>query len=757
MMVPINDPNVSIERANYIGADGLVITGFDSKWWENNESFKGYLQQFKDAGFPIAGKWGHHCEYENYCTRFNPAIHDWAITHQHGKMTSYWRVYVNSSTSYARIHTTGGFGGNLDVSQNQDSSITIKIRDLDYYEPAYKGGTRYNVSSVYEKYPASEFSWLYDESSVAYDVNKTQQESGSRLTYGMSYKLFIEDDSLYATIFEPGERDFNLYVLFYVPDFPSVYFREGREVWLDTLRNFLGNFSGYIDALVQNSGGFPLPKGDFNPEILRDVERKYGVDFSFDNWIHDIGPLYKWDTKHLVQYVFDRETYFIFKNYAKEKQEILHEHGVIYVPTSSDMRQTLWAMIEHVDSLIVNSFLDSHRIVRYGWNWATQEWAPSTIRLGIWNTYILYQDTSADKIREWGFYTADEALKWNPEGATITFWTELAGFEFSDEQWEALKDVTRYMQDRFKHVRMLPPDAERYTVARAYRLSNQFRYGPKIEINSGQIEMYPIYVKDLRWDSVPTDGCLVYDAGGGGIVDYVSQIDDTEAHEKIIQSVRDGATIAFSGNALRRTGVYYEETNIPNMLGDMFQTEGWTHDKRSGLSPHYLTFNGTFNPRYLNGSYVGGYWIGLRSEASANVIIGDFPYAGLYEAGFAEGRTIGYTTSSNPLKTFFTDAESATYGDEYSTRFFEYCAGKKDSFRLWDVGKTFVFKADESTYYALLVERYGISRDVPIVVYGTENARIVDMDTGEEIPNNSLTHLGAYSTKLLMVRVGGHL
>lgn len=747
--VPGADPNTSIERLDYVGADGVIL-GFE-KWWDNVELYRDTLRRYQDAGFLTAGMWGHHCEYLRYCPRFNPPIHDWAIAHQHKQMAIYWRIHINSSVPVASVYEHGQIMGNLGVSQNQNGSLTVRIRSLDYYEPVYGGGVRYDVAGVYENYPASEFSWLYDESGVENDVENATQERGVRLSYGAGYELYTDSNSLHAIVYEPANRDFNLYVLFYVPSFPSPYFLEGRIAWLSTLRSFLGNFSEYMDALVQNSGGFPVPEGDFNPEIIKNLEEKYGIDFSFDNWIFDAqGP---WNEKHLTQYVFGRENYFIFKEYAKEKQDILHDYGLIYVPTGSDTKHMLWAMVEHIDSLLVNSFLDSHRVIRYGWSWGTNEWAPSTLRLGIWNSYILRQYSTAEDIREWGRYTINEAMKWNPEGATMTFWTATADFDLTSEQWEALKEVTRYMHDRFKHVILLPSGVERHTVARVYRISHEYRFRPTIEINRGQIDVYPIYVKDLKWDSLPTDGCLVYDGAGGGVVDYVSQIDDTYAHDKIIQAVNDGATIAFSGNALRRIGDYYNGTNIPAMMSDMFQTESWTHNGRDGHVSHFLTFNGTFDPRRLNGSIPHGYWLKLKSNSSANIITGEFPYAGLYEAEFGKGRVIGYTRSSDPFSTLFTDENSATYGDEYSIRFFEYCGGEKVDFRLWDVGKTHVYKADESTYYAMFVERYGISRDVPIRVYGTEQVRIVDLDSNREIPNNSLIHLEANSTRLMMIKL----
>ncbi|MCK4444200.1 MAG: hypothetical protein KAW09_06635, partial [Thermoplasmata archaeon] len=114
--------------------------------------------------------------------------------------------------------------------------------------------------------------------------------------------------------------------------------------------------------------------------------------------------------------------------------------------------------------------------------------------------------------------------------------------------------------------------------------------------------------------------------------------------------------------------------------------------------------------------------------------------------------------SMNPIKTSsFTDANSATYGDEYTARFLEYCTGNVGGFRVWDVGKTFVYKGRESTFqdtfYVLFVERYGISRDVPLVAYGPNDPIITDMDTNEVISNNSIVHLDAHSTRLFKIKV----
>ncbi|MCK4443166.1 MAG: hypothetical protein KAW09_01385, partial [Thermoplasmata archaeon] len=78
--VPLSDPNISIERADYIGADGIMITL--EEWWNDVQLYKDTLQQYKDANLLVTGGWGHHCEYERYCPRFNPPIQDWALANQ---------------------------------------------------------------------------------------------------------------------------------------------------------------------------------------------------------------------------------------------------------------------------------------------------------------------------------------------------------------------------------------------------------------------------------------------------------------------------------------------------------------------------------------------------------------------------------------------------------------------------------------------------------------------------------------------------
>lgn len=51
--IPLSNPNVSIERANYIGADGIMITL--ERWWDDVDLYKNTLQRYKDAGFLVIG------------------------------------------------------------------------------------------------------------------------------------------------------------------------------------------------------------------------------------------------------------------------------------------------------------------------------------------------------------------------------------------------------------------------------------------------------------------------------------------------------------------------------------------------------------------------------------------------------------------------------------------------------------------------------------------------------------------------------
>jgi fibronectin type 3 domain-containing protein len=364
---------------------------------------------------------------------------------------------------------------------------------------------------------------------------------------------------------------------------------------------------------------------------------------------------------------------------------------------------------------------------------------------------MIHNTTSGDDIMTWTKAAADELLKWNPDASTLCYW------QVTDNDWnisdrlDDFKTAIQYFHDKFRHVSMLPSSVERHTIATVYPISYAYRYGTKIDLNPGQIDIDTIYAKDLRWDPVPTDGCLIPWIGRST---GPSQTNDTLAHEKIEQAVENGSGTALSGFDLRELEDYYEGADIPGIYKSMFQSEGWTHTSRPGFEPHYLTFNGTFDPGQLNDTVGTGHWFQLEASSTANIIVGEHPYAGLYEADYGAGRIIGYGSPYDPFKEYLTDEISATYGDEYFVRLVEKCAGKEGSFRLWDVGKTYVYKEDNNTYYALLVERYGFSRNVPLIVYGAEHFRIIDMDTGGEIPNNSSVYLEENSTRLFKIKLG---
>jgi PGF-pre-PGF domain-containing protein len=775
---PRGGPNTTegwIAQLNYMGADGAGV-GMDN-WDTNIELYRSALKKYKDAGLLTVLGWNNH-GLADYYSGLDGSLTKWSMANQDKQMVQYWRVYVDTGASYATAYDNGrwqvsycvgiedGYCSerktDLPVTQNPDGSITIKIKDMRYH-PVYDPVPYYNVSSVYAKYPASDFSWAYDESGVSYNPSDTQYEQGRRLAYGSDYEIFIQNNVIYAKIYNPNNRKLNLYVLFYSLTYPSVFFPEGREQYFGILRSLLGNFSPYVDAYMQNDGGFMIDSlnGDFHPEIIKQVESKYGIDFNFDNW--EIYPrvLYDLDSRYFTQYVFARENYLIFKNYSKERQDIEHSYGVAYIPTASDVSGMVSSMITHSDALLVNTYDDwQYKVSRWASTGIPTGWTPSTQRLGTWIALMIYKDTPGDYIVSFTKESADELLKWNPDGGTIYYW------DITDNQYnytnrlDAFKEAIQYMHDKFKNVNKLPLGVERHIVAKSYPLSYTYRYGDNIDLNPGQIDYDIIYTKDLKWDSVPTDGCLVPFANGivGG-----PHTDDTVAHEKIRQAVNSGSGIAFPAAFWRTFESYYTGTSIPQMYKDMFKISGWLYPEwlqqgtREKYISDYLTFDGLLNPVKLNSTetlHWGAYWLGLQSGTSPNVIIGEYPSSALHSISYGSGKAMGVTPVVGSFSDYYTDAKSATYGDEYLVRFVEECAGKKGSFRLWDVGKTYLYKLSATTYYALLVERYGISRDVPIIVYGASDFSITDMDTNGIIQNGSTIHLNAESSKLLKISLG---
>jgi len=458
-----------------------------------------------------------------------------------------------------------------------------------------------------------------------------------------------------------------------------------------------------------------------------------------------------WDDSSLPQFLLDRENYFLFRQYAKEREFFCRSHNITYLPSSSDMRYMIKHMIEHTDAILVwthNGW--QHDVARYGYNWATGNSPPSTVRFGTWETYMPFEGHTGDRIRDWGTIAVNELLKWNPDGATIVFWLTTTDFVVTDEQWEAFKDVTEYMHTKFRHVSLLPLNVERHVVARGYYLSHYSRHGVSIDVNMGQVDLHPLYVKDLVWDPVPADGFILNRLER--YPDAVSKTNDTISYDKIEEAVESGITFVARSDLLENVEEFYAQDEIQSKLKEMLGVTGTTNMKSPNYKNHYLTFDGALDPRDISGStgnQNGKENLVLREDANATILVGDDDCASLYERTYGMGKVIGFAGGVDPLKTYFTDEGSANFGDEYLTRFFAHSAGSLESFRLWDVGKTYLYRVNAATYYALLVERYGIPRDVPVVTFGSPDSTIIDVDTNEIIANGSTIHLDSNSTRLL--------
>jgi len=721
------------------------------RWWDNVSWYQSELQKYKDAGLVRISSWDSQGA-PNYMLRFAPWYYYWSLANQDKEMVNYWRVYVDSSTNTASAYEHGkNLVGSLTVTQN-GTGILVKIRDMNYYKEVY--GSTVNMPSVYDKYSASNFTWFYNENGAG---SSTQYEKGTRLTYSTDYTVFKENNSLYLKINNPNNQKYNLYVLFYVGGYPSVYIPEGRQEYLDVMRLFLANFSGYTDAVMTNDGGFPINEGDFHPEVIQEVQSKYGINFNFDNWVIYPRAPYDLDLRSNTQYLFDKENYQIFSDFADQKRNLTRQYGMIYVPTGSDTSGMVKAMIANEDGFLVNTFDGwQHRVARWGQSGINTGWSPSTTRQSQWEAYMVGSTTTGSQIISWSKSATDELLRWNPDSGMIYYWQLTStAWNLSQDQLDGMKQAAQYMHTQFADVYKLPSNVERYVIGRVYPLSYTYRYGDSIDLNPGQIDIYPLYTKDLNWDSIPNGGCLV--PWESGLIS-ASNMNDIAAHNQIQQIISNGSSvgIALDGFTLRDIETYYTSGNAPSVYKSIFQAVDWTSTTNSNFVSDYLTFDGMLDPRKLNVS-VGvdsNHWIQLQSNSTANIIVGSSPNSGLYTIGSSKN-IIGFAPGTDPFKPnsdpSFTDAKSATYGDEYLMRFVAQCLGKVGAFRVWDVGKTYVYQLNPTTYYALFTDRYGIARDVPVVVYGVNSATITDLDTGATISNNSNVHLNTNSSKIFRI------
>jgi hypothetical protein len=275
---------------------------------------------YRDAGLSVAMEWNMEGGWGRLYD-MNPQVYQYAQTHPSQNWAFAVDTYINTS--------------DLPQGVAVEPNHTIIV-------PLEQGIQAY----VYQYYSASNFTWLYNESSIAskggcvgpvLQYSCYTQEKGTQVDYG-AYTVFYNSTGLYASIHSNIGRKltYNLYwISFQYYDgklqWPSLFYAQSFDTWMESWQSWLQNVSGYVNYEYQDNSGFPST--DYNPGIIQYLENTYNFTFNFEGWSHSAtGTITK------SQFFINYENYRLIDLFSQAKQQLAHKYGVQVVLDVSDMK-----------------------------------------------------------------------------------------------------------------------------------------------------------------------------------------------------------------------------------------------------------------------------------------------------------------------------------------------------------------------------------------------------------------------------------
>ena len=754
MSVPTNpyqnpncDPSYWIPILKEFEVDGVFV-GFGGEWfwWKDVEGARNILRQYKEAGFLVITQWDHHGGYgpEN-----NPWVQNYASKHPEKQMVAIYRFFLDTSS--------------IDKPHKYYPNGTLVVAV----------GPAFGKTSVYKYYPASGFTWLYNDTHYALEgkpVDPPDFESGPecRLRYGVDYELIVNSTGEYLKIYKTKlgkDIVYNLYLLEFKEGFLSFFFEDTLEVWLRSWELFLGNFSDLLDGVWQNNGG--VHSLGAHPELIRHVEEKYGIDFNFDNWCHTWW-LPVWNTTSKAQYLLEYERYLMLKEYARRKSELTHKYGLVWGVSSSDLKKGVRYMVEYLDFIEVNEGpKEAGAVHMYASSWADTGWSPSNSSLGTMTTCLIFSDRTVEDFLAYK-RSATYGLAFNPEGAMLLWWTQTNGYNIKAEWREAIKEVDEYWHALFSGVKkLLGINPKRHVIGGIYYLSYTNRYAQRAWVNLGQVYMYPLDLHYLTYIGVPKDGLGIYigqtyNGVPGSSTPFIN-LDAEPAFKALKLWVSKGGRLAIAHSFYKhvKAGKASNADKIAEIVRELVNAEEDVEPKSREEWPilenkHPLTIG----LEGAMGFYYGGAWAKsweYRAGENEHIVLQYCPplernISLLHERHYGEGLVLAVAKTMEPF--YEPSGGDVSAYEEYWSRIVLYLSRKLDAPRVHNAGRTFVWKK-HNVYYVMMVDSWGMGpREVPLILYNMPKSVIVEISTWNIIENGTKVKLGKYEAKFYAIITG---
>ena len=302
----IGNPQQIIPILRQEGVTGVVILlgGYDSA--NPSSQLVNEVNAYDQAGFLVNLEWNFQGGWGRLYD-MNPYVYNYVQQHPSEGWASFEDTLVNLSSLPKPSQ------------ELPNGTLVVFLQHAEYY--------------VYQFYSASNFTWLYNETSLILSRNYNSNiENGLPVPYG-HYHVFYNSTGLYLAInthYTP-KIVYNLHWISFDNDaqgrvnWASLFFSDSFSAWQTAWTQFCQFWAGKIAVTQADNSG--VPSYDANPAIIQYLENTYHFNFSFEGWgtPTQSNQLWLW------------EQYNLLKNFALMKLNIAHEYGILVETGTSDM------------------------------------------------------------------------------------------------------------------------------------------------------------------------------------------------------------------------------------------------------------------------------------------------------------------------------------------------------------------------------------------------------------------------------------
>jgi len=437
LMQVIGSPSQTIPILKEEGVTTAVLMhGAFDPLTVNISQQKSILEQYKQAGFDVAYEWNFLGGWGRLADMNQPAF-EYVQANPSQSLAAFEERQLNTSN----MELNGNSGTTYEKFSN--GTIVLQLQGANAYY-------------VYQFYPASQWTWVYNETlnvldgvainTVYFNENYPggicgswcpDLENGTQLPYGSAYRIFYNSTGLYIALSTSHESPKIAYDIYYIVfdestlgtnspiptvQWPSLYFSGAFNAYMSAWTQFLQDYQGYVNIITADNGGLPNP--DANPAMLQYLENTYHFTFNFEGWNSIMGNQNSPQFESKSQFLWNYENYRLMSSQYAERTKLAHQYGMLNMFDTSDQKWGDWfgvGFVDGIDWAPLDTPPDSAIANWHVLSWGPVWWSNQSETAYGFTDWLGSASSATPQNAEAYFRTAEQQFFMRPQGTFLEF------------------------------------------------------------------------------------------------------------------------------------------------------------------------------------------------------------------------------------------------------------------------------------------------------------------------------------------------